>query len=240
MKFVALAVAGFAATASAHTIFCQLEYESKNYGVSYAIRTPSYDGPQSDVSSSYMACNGGSNPTTPSSNVIPVKAGGEVTAIWRKTLDTNTARPGTDDVLDSSHKGPTIAYLKKVTDATKDTGIGDGWFKVQQDGLAGGKWGTDNLISNGGKQVIKIPECLPDGQYLLRAELIALHGARSAGGAQFYMECAQIEVTGGSGAKTPATVSIPGAYKANDPGIQLDIYQGVTSYTVPGPDVFTC
>lgn len=26
------------------------------------------------------------------------------------------------------------------------------------------------------------------------------------------MECAQITVTGGTGAKTPATVSIPGAY----------------------------
>jgi hypothetical protein len=27
------------------------------------------------------------------------------------------------------------------------------------------------------------------------------------------MECAQINVTGGSGSKTPATVSLPGAYK---------------------------
>lgn len=33
------------------------------------------------------------------------------------------------------------------------------------------------------------------------------------------MECAQITVTGGTSAKTPATVSLPGAYKATDPGI---------------------
>jgi hypothetical protein len=27
------------------------------------------------------------------------------------------------------------------------------------------------------------------------------------------MECAQINITGGTGAKSPATVSLPGAYK---------------------------
>ncbi|KAI0024208.1 glycoside hydrolase family 61 protein [Xylariomycetidae sp. FL0641] len=235
-----LAVAALAVVASAHTIFCQLEYDNKNYGVSYAIRTPSYDGPQTDVSSNYMACNGGSNPTTPSSKIIQVKAGSDVKAIWRKTLDTKTARAGTDDVIDSSHKGPTIAYLRKVSDATQDSGVGDGWFKIQEDGLSSGKWGTENLISNAGEQTIHIPDCIEDGQYLLRAELIALHGASSPGGAQFYMECAQIEVTGGKASKKPATVSIPGAYKKNDPGVVINIYQNLNSYQVPGPDVFTC
>ncbi|EEB93302.1 hypothetical protein MPER_08065 [Moniliophthora perniciosa FA553] len=42
-----------------------------------------------------------------------------------------------------------------------------------------------------------IPKNLPDGQYLLRAEHIALHSASSFGGAQFYLGCAQVEVTGG-------------------------------------------
>jgi hypothetical protein len=32
-------------------------------------------------------------------------------------------------------KGPTIAYMKKVTDATTDVGYGGGWFKIQQAGL---------------------------------------------------------------------------------------------------------
>ena len=55
------------------------------------------------------------------------------------------------------------------------------------------------------------------------------------------MECAQINVVGGTGAKTPATVSLPGAYKATDPGILINIfYPPVTNYTVPGPAVFTC
>ena len=48
--------------------------------------------------------------------------------------------------------------------------------------------------------------------------MIALHGASSYPGAQFYMECAQLNIVGGSGAKSPATVSFPGAYKGSDPG----------------------
>ena len=74
------------------------------------------------------------------------------------------------------------------------------------------------------------------------------------------MECAAINVVGGTGAKTPATVSFPGAYAGaprlkpsthcpvlkkilhagTDPGIKINIYQTLTSYTVPGPAVFTC
>ena len=63
-----------------------------------------------------------------------------------------------------------------------------GWFKIASDGLGSdGKWGVDRLISNGGVQTITIPQCIAPGQYLLRGELIALHGASSSGGAQFYM-----------------------------------------------------
>lgn len=43
--------------------------------------------------------------------------------------------------------------------------------------------------------------------------MIALHGASNYPGAQFYQECAQINVVGGTGSKTPSnTVSFPGAY----------------------------
>jgi hypothetical protein len=75
--------------------------------------------------------------------------------------------------------------------------------------------------------------------------------AGSSGGAQLYvssyqfydknttddfkMECAQINVSGGTGATTPSTVSFPGAYSGSDPGILINIYQTLTSYTIPGP-----
>lgn len=63
-----------------------------------------------------------------------------------------------------------------------------GWFKIAEDGLdSSGKWGVDRLISNGGVQTVTIPQCIAPGQYLLRGELIALHGAQNAKGAQFYM-----------------------------------------------------
>ncbi|KAL8403898.1 hypothetical protein RB594_008957 [Gaeumannomyces avenae] len=237
--FLSLAAAGLA---SAHTIFTSLEVGGVSSGTGQGVRVPSYNGPITDVTSNSMACNGNPNPTSPTSKVITVQAGQDVTAIWRYMLSTTGTSP--NDIMDSSHKGPTMAYLKKVNDATTDSGVGGGWFKIQEDGLpSGGQglWGTEKVIQGQGKHRIRIPQCIAPGQYLLRAEMLALHGASSPGGAQFYMECAQINVVGGTGTKTPSTVSFPGAYKANDPGVTLSIYWPVvTSYKIPGPAVFTC
>lgn len=73
------------------------------------------------------------------------------------------------------------------------------------------------------------------------------------------MECAQIKVSGGTGAAKPSTVALPGAYKvsnftssrlefkilndrqATDPGILINIYYPtVTNYIIPGPTPFVC
>ncbi|KAF7877454.1 hypothetical protein EAF04_001131 [Stromatinia cepivora] len=226
---------------SAHTIFTQLESGGTLYNTSYAIRTPTYDGPITDVTTQYVACNGGPNPTTPSSNIINVVAGSTVQAIWRHTL---TSTPSNDAtyVLDPSHLGPVMAYMKKVNDATTDVGYGPGWFKISEQGLnvATQGWATTDLIKNAGVQSITIPSCIANGQYLLRAELIALHSANELQGAQLYMECAQINVSGGTGTSSPSTVSFPGAYAQNDPGILINIYQTLSSYAIPGPTPFVC
>jgi hypothetical protein len=90
---------------------------------------------------------------------------------------------------------------------------------------------------------VTIPKCIPSGNYLLRVEHIGLHAAQSAGGAQFYISCAQLGVTGGGQTEPPASlkVAFPGAYKTSDPGIQINVnYPVPTSYKNPGPDVFTC
>lgn len=118
----ALALLAAASAASAHTIFVQLDAGGKTYPVSHGIRTPVYDGPITDVTSNDLACNGGPNPTTPSSEIITVTAGSTVKAVWRHTLQS-----GPGDVMDASHKGPTLAYLKKVDNALTDNGIGNGW-----------------------------------------------------------------------------------------------------------------
>lgn len=95
------------------------------------------------------------------------------------------------------------------------------------------------LNANCGKRSFIIPSTLAPGAYLLRAEVIALHVAGSVGGAQLYMSCFQLNVTG-SGTKNPAGVSFPGAYSATDPGILINIYQTINNYTIPGPtSVFT-
>lgn len=75
-----------------------------------------------------------------------------------------------------------------------------------------------------------IPKATPSGDYLARIEHIGLHAASQANGAQFYLSCGQITVTGG-GSGTPAPlVSFPGAYKATDPGILIQIYWPVVCY----------
>lgn len=97
------------------------------------------------------------------------------------------------------------------------------------------------MIANDGWHYFDMPSCVAPGHYLMRVELLALHSASSPGGAQFYMECAQIEVTG-SGTNTGSNlVSFPGAYPANHPGIVLSIYNMAgKQYEIPGPRPITC
>ena len=74
---------------------------------------------------------------------------------------------------------------------------------------------------------------------MVRAEHIGLHSASTAGGAQFYIACGQVTVTGGGSGTPGPLVAFPGAYKSADPGIKLNIYGGgMGAYTAPGPAVW--
>ncbi|KAJ1303822.1 hypothetical protein OPQ81_008244 [Rhizoctonia solani] len=236
MKFATTAALfAVAGCASAHTIFQEIFVNGVSQGNHNCMRLPSYDGPITDVTSSSMSCNGSPNTLdTVSPNVCSVPAGSQVTLRWGHTLTS-----GSSDVIDASHKGPIMVYMAKVSNAATSPAPTSGWFKIYEAGLSNGKWAVDDLIANGGKLTVTIPSCIPAGDYLFRGELIALHAASSYPGAQLYMECAQIRVTGG-GSKSPATVSIPGAYKSSDPGITYNLYNGQTTYTIPGPRPFTC
>ena len=94
------------------------------------------------------------------------------------------------DAIGGNHFGPVMVYMSKVDDATSADGSGP-WFKVDQFGYdsASKTWGTDMLNKNCGKREFKIPSKIPAGDYLVRAEAIALHAAGQNGGAQFYMSC---------------------------------------------------
>ncbi|THH02238.1 hypothetical protein EW026_g634 [Hermanssonia centrifuga] len=228
-------------SASAHTIFQKVYVNGVDQGELTGIRAPSYDGPITDVTSNDLICNGGINPYLQpvSQAIIPVPAGATITAEWHHVLNQTAGDPA--DPIDPSHKGPVISYLAKIPSATQTSVTGLQWFKIYEAGLTPSTqtWAVDTLIANKGKVAFQIPSCIPAGQYLLRHEIIALHAANSYPGAQFYMECAQLQITGG-GSANPATVSFPGAYKGTDPGIKINIYQTLQNYTIPGPAVFTC
>ncbi|GJJ06542.1 hypothetical protein Clacol_000734 [Clathrus columnatus] len=197
------------------------------------IRVPTYDGPITDVTSNV---------------IIQVHAGSQMTAEWHHTL-AGADPSDSQDPIDPSHKGPVldspqlIGYRAQISNATQTDVTGLKWFKIWEDGFDANNstWGVDRLIANKGKHTFTIPSCIASGQYLIRTEIIALHAATTYPGAQFYMECGQLNIVGGTGSVTPATVSFPGAYHPTDPGITIDIYwPPVTNYTIPGPAVFAC
>jgi hypothetical protein len=143
-----------------------------------------------------------------------------------------------------THPGAMNAYMAKAPAGTSINswdGAGKVFFKIYEDKPAisagGMTWPSQ------GKRTIdfKIPSCIADGEYFLRIEHIALHSAGSAGGAQLYISCAQLSVTGGTGTAKPDLMAFPGAYTPTDPGLMINIYYPVPkSYTNPGGPALAC
>uniref|UniRef100_A0A8H8CJS6 lytic cellulose monooxygenase (C4-dehydrogenating) n=1 Tax=Psilocybe cubensis TaxID=181762 RepID=A0A8H8CJS6_PSICU len=139
------------------------------------------------------------------------------------------------------HDGVLNIYMAKAPgSAANFDGSGNVWFKVHE----------ISAVTNGGRSIsfpatnlrdvtFTIPRSLPSGEYLVRIEHIALHSASSFQGAQFYISCAQINVTGGGNGTPGPLVSFPGAYNGREPGIQINIYYPIpTQYIQPGPAVW--
>ncbi|EJT72948.1 hypothetical protein GGTG_09799 [Gaeumannomyces tritici R3-111a-1] len=194
----------------------------------YVRRTANWqsNGPVQDVNSQAIRCfeAGGRS----SASTYGVQAGGSLTFQSAPNI---------------FHPGPVSGWMAKVpagqTAASWD-GSGQAWFKVYQEMPTGSNGGLQFASNNKASASFTIPRCIENGEYLFRIEHNALHGASSVGGAQFYISCAQINVSGGSGSKKPSNlVSFPGAYKATDPGILVNMYNA-RSYTPAGPAVFTC
>ncbi|KAI1180289.1 glycoside hydrolase [Nemania sp. FL0916] len=224
---VAVALLAGAVQAAPHYTFPELTGTSAWSSVRQTANWQS-NGPVTDVTSDAIRCyqlNSGGAP-----NVTPVTAGGQVS--W-------TVAPNI------YHPGALSAYMAKVPSgqtAATWAGTGAVWFKVYQD-MPTASGGQYTWPSNGKSTVsFTVPQCLANGDYLFRVEHVALHSASTVNGAQFYISCAQITVSGGSGSKTPSgLVSFPGAYKSSDPGLLINIYNnGGKTYQPAGPAVFTC
>ncbi|KAK1590417.1 fungal cellulose binding domain-containing protein [Colletotrichum navitas] len=207
---------------------------------SQCARLPQSNSPVTNVASNDVRCNVGG--TTAAKGKCAVKAGGTVTVEMHQQ---NGDRSCQNEAIGGAHYGPVIVYLSKVDNAASADGSSP-WFKIFQDGWGAKSgagsgdddyWGSKDLNTCCGKMNVPISKDLADGDYLLRAEVIALHAASPSGGAQLYMTCYQITVTGGTGTASPATVSFPGAYKASDPGIGVNIHAKLSSYVVPGGSV---
>jgi Auxiliary Activity family 9 (formerly GH61) len=86
------------------------------------------------------------------------------------------------------------------------------------------KWANEIAAENGNEYTVKLPSDIKSGTYILRTELIALHGnmanlnTTSLAGPQFYPYCVNIDIING-GSSTPEGVNIPGAYKPTDYGV---------------------
>jgi len=233
MKYHSLAAAAALpalAAAAPHYTFPKLSGESEWSSVRQTANFQS-NGPVTDVSSSAIRCFERS-PGTAAPATASVQAGGSIK--WSASQAVY-------------HPGALSAYMAKVpsgSTAAKWDGAGQVWFKVFQDypTTSQGQYQFPSL--NKADFSFNIPSCLPSGDYLFRIEHVALHGAGQAGGAQFYISCAQITVSAGSGSKSPSgnqLVSFPGAYSADDPGLLVNIYNtGGKAYTPAGPSVFTC
>jgi cellulase len=81
------------------------------------------------------------------------------------------------------------------------------------------------------RDTFRLPSDIKPGTYVLRTELLALHGNSVAGaanptngrGPQFYTHCFTIDVTG-QGTVEPDGVKFPGAYKRDDPGVKYILF----------------
>lgn len=139
----------------------------------------------------------------------------------------------------TSHKGPVIDYLAKCAgdDCTTADKTALEFFKIDAVGLADASadtWGSDQLISNNNSWTLQIPSTLASGNYVLRHEIIALHSANNADGAQNYPQCFNLAITG-TGDLQPSGTLGEALYKESDAGILVNIYNSLTSYDIPGP-----
>lgn len=105
--------------------------------------------------------------------------------------------------------------------------------------MTNGYWASDQLIANNNSWTITIPSTIAAGNYVLRHEIIALHSAGQANGAQDYPQCVNLAITG-SGTNKLSTGTLGTALmKATDPGIVFNLYTTLTTYPIPGPALYS-
>ncbi|KAK0111182.1 hypothetical protein ONS95_001558 [Cadophora gregata] len=221
-------IASLLTAVSAHQNFHQFWVNDVSPGVDTGIRMPPSNSPVTDITSNDITCNVGGN-TVPS-KVITTEAneGDTIKVKWDS----------------STHPGPITHMLYgPVDDASMATGIGS-WVKIDEFDSENGIWANEIMMAQDMTYSFKLPTGLASGEYLLRSEMLALHGSQTIGGAQFYIGCAQLKITGtGSAGLCTPEIQLPGAYTAEEPAIYIpNVYNGfeISSYKAPGGEVAVC
>lgn len=142
-----------------------------------------------------------------------------------------------------SHKGPVLDYLAPCNgncESVDKTTLQ--FFKIDSLGYLNGSdpgtWATDVLIADASTWLVQIPANIAPGNYVLRHEIIALHSAGNADGAQNYPQCFNLAITG-TGTLSPSGTYGTALYQATDPGILYNLYTTVENYTIPGPTLYS-
>jgi len=229
MFFNTIFISALVAIVSAHHNLEQLWVNDVTPGKQVGIRMPPNNSPVKDLTSDDIVCNVGGAKVPSGVKTVDASEGDKIKVQWSPLV----------------HMGPITHMLYgPVDDAAQTTGIGAGWFKIDELDSVDGKWASQAMIAENYTHEFSLPKGLASGEYLLRSEMLALHNAQLVGGAEFYIGCAQLKIkgTGSKGSCTP-TISLPGAYKAEDKDIYIpNVYSGfeVKGYAAPGGAVAVC
>ncbi|BGP38982.1 hypothetical protein JCM10450v2_002938 [Rhodotorula kratochvilovae] len=235
---LATALAAAASSVTAHSIVTSVWINGKDTadagvgsGSSY-MRTPSSNSPVKDLTSAALACN--DRGTNAVSGYLKVAAGDTIEPEWYHSGGRG------DDPIATSHVGPITTWISPLEANTQ----GDVWVQIASEAYwkDRSQWAVDKLNANKGRHTVHVPADLAPGKYLMRFDIVGLHEAQSAGGAQFYPNCAQVEVTGSGKTALPKGVSIPGFFTASTPGVVWVYYSGTydtkLDYVAPGTGVW--
>jgi hypothetical protein len=224
----ALATAG---TVSAHGYIKSINVAGQEYGGFLADVYPWSESKPDLIAWSTTATDTGYVQTVPGPDVIchrgakpgklsaPIAAGETLTVTWSQWL--------------GEHKGPVLNYLAACNGDCANVQAADlKFFKISESGFENGLWGSDILIQQGNSWDVVIPADINAGGYVLRHEIVAMHGKF-----QLYPQCVNLQVTGG-GEAVPE--GVPGAqlYTGQEPGLNTNVWREVKGYIPPGPKLY--
>jgi hypothetical protein len=233
LLWISMAVALHASIVLAHWNYDRIIVNGQIVGepYQYVRKTNNSNSPLQNVNSTEMRCNsGGSSGIALNTQTYSVSAGDMLGFAIKDTF---------------GHPGPQQVYISKAPGkAAEYDGSGD-WTKLYSltyslnssegagDGLL--KWATYRAHTFN----FKLSPDLPAGEYLLRAEGLALHAAHKPDKAQFYVACAQINVKSNGTSVLGPSIKFPGGYLWNSTGVLIpEFWSRITNYTAPGPKLW--